>query len=106
MKIHCDCGATLHDADRSRKAHLIPDQSIEDLMDEIDRAIETPGGLLRSKEGACMRIRKRIIEITRSAWQCPDCARLYLDDPKGELRAFDAVEPGGSGGILQGPADR
>ena len=104
MKIHCDCGSILHDSDRSRKAHLIPDQSIDELLDEIDRAIEQTPRPLRSKEGACMRIRGLINEITRPAWQCSGCQRIYVDDQNGQPRAFDARAPEESSLMFQGRA--
>ncbi|MEZ6142418.1 MAG: hypothetical protein R3B84_17810 [Zavarzinella sp.] len=45
MKIYCECGTTIHDASDciKYKAHFIPDEVMNKLMEAIDEAIEKSG---------------------------------------------------------------
>lgn len=90
MKIGCQCGATIHDTtDKlADKAHIIPDQEWVDVWDAIDEAIEQSGPSTEEKTAACMKLRGLMRRVTRLAWQCQQCGRLYIDDQDYELRQF------------------
>lgn len=89
MKITCHCGSTILDSADAlpHKAHLIPDQEWLSLLEAIDGAIEQSGPSPREKEAACLRLRTRLSEISRQAWQCRDCGRVYVE------RADRQLEP-------------
>ena len=93
MKIPCRCGAVLPDSadDLAHKAHVIPDQEWLDLMEALDAAIEQSGPSAREKDAACCEIRRRVSAVTRTAYQCPRCGRLYLHGLGTRLHGF---EPG------------
>ncbi len=88
MKIRCHCGATIYDQTDylPHKAHVIPDQEWFDALDAIDDAIENAGPTPAEKEAACMKVRRYLWGITRLAWQCQECGRVYIDDQQNELR--------------------
>jgi len=83
MKISCSCGKILVDQtdDLPYKAHIIPDQHYFGLLEAIDDAIENSGPSPSDKEAAAMRVRNLIGKITKLAWQCGVCGRLYFDGP-------------------------
>jgi len=87
VKIACECGAMIHDSTDylPHKAYFIPDQDWFDLMKAIDDAIEKSGPSMMEKEAACWNIRRLIGELSRSAWQCRACGRVYIDDQSHEL---------------------
>ena len=90
MKISCACGQNIVDADESSwKAHLVPDQDLNALLDAIDRAIERSGPGAQEKEAACMRVRQQFTQVSKLAWQCTRCSRLYIDGHNGELQVFE-----------------
>jgi hypothetical protein len=91
MKIVCRCGAPIPDNvnDAPFKAHLIPDQGWDALLEAIDAAIEKSGPSAAQKEAACMAIRRHIGSLSRLAWQCPDCGSVYVDDPQYRLRELN-----------------
>ena len=81
MKIHCPCGELVVDQTDAlpSKAHVIPDQDFFRLLDAIDEAVEQSGPAPTEREAACMRVRRLVTEITRRAWQCRACGRLFVD---------------------------
>jgi hypothetical protein len=88
MKIRCDCGATIHDITDNQpwKAHFIADQDWDTFWDAIDEAIEKSGPSAAEKEAACMKL--RYLTVTRMAWQCSACGRIYIDDQDHQLQQF------------------
>lgn len=103
MKIHCACGATIHDGtdDLPHKAHVIPDQAWNRLFDDIDRLIEDECATAAQRNAACTRIRRLVLSSARLAWQCASCGRIYADDAKGKLNEYVAAE-GASRHIFHG----
>ncbi|HEU0298211.1 MAG TPA: hypothetical protein VFR37_02130 [Longimicrobium sp.] len=87
MKIQCRCGALIVDQTDNlpHKAHVIPDQEWEGVLDAIDHAIERSGPGAQAKEAACMAVRTAIIRASRLAWQCRECGRLWMDDQRHEV---------------------
>lgn len=88
MKIGCHCGATIYDQTDylPHKAHYIPDQDVFEVLDAIDDAIEKSGPTAKEKEAACMKVRRLIGKLSRSAWQCRVCGRVYIDDQAHKLQ--------------------
>ena len=101
MKIACPCGSTLVDQTDGlpTKAHVIADQEWFRVLDTIDAAIERTKSTARARELACHRVRRLLSEITRLAWQCSTCGRLFLDDANRSLREFVPV-PAREGGAI------
>lgn len=95
MKIGCVCGETIADSgDRlPTKAHLVSDVDWWELLDAIDEAIEKSGPSPGEKEAACHTVRALLSRLTRLAWQCAACGRLYVDNAEYELQRF---VPGGA----------
>ncbi|WP_433679446.1 hypothetical protein [Nocardia sp. CA-119907] len=81
MKIHCRCGATIHDGGDGlpTKAHLIPDANKFDLWDQLDALIDAVADQTMDREQAHNRARE-LFRVQRPIWQCAECGRLYLDD--------------------------
>jgi hypothetical protein len=92
MKIHCTCGAIIHDGtdDLPHKAHIIPDQSWNRLFEDIDRLIENECATPTQRDAACTRIRALVIAVARLSWQCADCGRIYADDVHAKLNEYVA----------------
>jgi hypothetical protein len=90
MKIHCTCGATIHDAtDGQRgKAHIIPDTALHPLLDAVDDLILKRCTTEADREAACTRLRTLLTKATRQAWQCATCGRLHIDDAGRKLNAY------------------
>lgn len=90
MKIHCECGHVIHDGTDglAHKGHVIPDRRWNELADAIDEAVET-SDTPRQREAACMRLRVLLNDMARTAWQCTECGRLYLDNADHHLRSFE-----------------
>lgn len=90
MKIECNCGALICDQTDAlpHKAHFVPDQHWFQVLDAIDAAIEQAGPHRVDREAACMKIRHLLGNLSRTAWQCAECGRIYIDDQDYDLRAF------------------
>ncbi|MDB5337899.1 MAG: hypothetical protein JWN70_3518 [Planctomycetaceae bacterium] len=90
MKINCHCGATIPDLTdgQPHKAHFIPDQDWWELREAIDSAIEKSGPSPRQKEAACMQLSTLLSRLSRQAWQCLDCGRVYLEQHDRSLQEF------------------
>jgi hypothetical protein len=88
MKIICRCGALILDNVNNApfKAHVIPDQDWDGLLEAIDAAIEQSGPSPADKEAACMSVRRHIGSLSRLARQCNECGNVYLDDQQYTLR--------------------
>ncbi len=103
MKFACHCGATIVDQTDGlpNKGRWIADQDWFHLLDAIDAAIETSGPHANQKEAACMNIRHRLCTMSRSAWQCHVCGRIYVEDRDRGLRPFTPGE-GASPDLFRG----
>lgn len=90
MKIQCHCGELILDitSGHANKAHVIPDQEWDDLWDAIDAAIEKSGPSPKAKERACMELRILLGRLSRHAWQCGNCGRVYLEQLDRQLQEF------------------
>jgi hypothetical protein len=95
MKIGCECGATIYvQTDYlPHMAHFIPDQDWFTVLDAIDDAIEQSGPSAAERKAACHQLRRLIGQVTRSAYQCTECGRLYVDDKQYKLCAFIPAGP-------------
>lgn len=93
MKIHCACGAMIHDGtdDLPHKAHVIPDQLWNRLFDDIDRLIENECATNAQRNAVCTKIRAMVSATVRLAWQCTACGRIYADDAKAKLNEYVAA---------------
>jgi ribosomal protein L37AE/L43A len=90
VKIQCTCGALIIDQSDHlpHKAHLIPDQEWDAVMDAIDHAIERSAPGAQAKSAACRAAREALIRAARMAWQCRDCGRLWIDDQEHQAHEF------------------
>jgi hypothetical protein len=82
MHINCRCGATIYDQSDGLpfKAHVISDEDWFNLLEAIDDAVEKSGRSSADKERAAMGIRASLGTLSRMAWQCTKCGRVYIDD--------------------------
>lgn len=105
MKIWCECGHMIHDGTDGlgHKGHIIPDRRWNELRNAIDDAIEK-GEAPRQREAAAMRIRALLNDMARTAWQCNECGRLYVENAGRGLRAFLPEGEDEAIGILAGGA--
>jgi hypothetical protein len=71
--------------DRSYAAHFLPEQDWYPFLDAVDEAVELAGPSPRERADACMALRARPV---RTAWQCPACGALYLEDHAGVAHRF------------------
>ncbi len=88
MKIECECGHLIVDQTDKLpfKAHLVPDQEWFRFLDAMDVLIDdVSAGKLRPQE-ASMAVRRAW--PSRTAWQCSNCGRLYIDDRQHELNVY------------------
>lgn len=92
MKIHCTCGAMIHDGadDLPHKAHIIPDQAWNRLFEDIDELIENECATTAQRNAACTKIRAMVSGAARLAWQCAACGRIYADDAHAKLNEYVA----------------
>jgi hypothetical protein len=101
MKIECVCGHLISDGtdDLPHKAHIIPDQSWNALFETIDGIIENRCATRAQRTEASMLIRAAVAKVTREAWQCRACGKLYVDDKTRGPRpvAFAPLAPGADG---------
>lgn len=90
MKFECSCGATIHDAAERNpnKAHIVPDDALDDILDAVDKAIESPGTCPEAREADCMAIRSMFSRLTRLVWQCRDCFSLHVDTRGATVNQF------------------
>jgi len=91
MKFTCHCGHKIADQtdDLPHKAHFIPDQHWNALWDKIEERILTKLGSRKLMfEAAAMQLRILFSDVTRLAYQCRECGRLYLDDEHGKLHCY------------------
>jgi hypothetical protein len=102
MKIGCYCGEVIHDGTDylPHKAHVVADQDWFDLLDAIDDAVERSGPTPLEKADACMRVRRMICELTRSAYQCSACGRLCVEKGATDLSWFVAAGPSTGRSVL------
>ena len=98
VKIECHCGELIQDVTNghANKAHVIPDQEWDDIWDQewddiwdaIDAAIEKSGPSPKAKERACMELRTLLARLSRHAWQCGNCGRIYHEQFDRQLQEF------------------
>ncbi|WP_238655256.1 hypothetical protein [Paenibacillus piscarius] len=95
MNFRCECGHRIHDNTDNLpyKGYFIADQDQDDLMDEIDAAIEESGPSPQDKEEAAMRIRSLTTRLFKSAYQCSKCGNLFMDLGPAGLEMFRGVDP-------------
>ncbi|SFI39638.1 ubiquitin family protein [Planctomicrobium piriforme] len=103
MKITCHCGRLIPDQTDGlpQKAHVIPDQNWNQTWEQIDKVLRHLAGRKTSEEAAAMQLRRIVSRVTRIAYQCPDCGRLYLNDEQGKLHSYVPHDDGTSRTILQ-----
>lgn len=108
MKIECACGHLIHDGADAlpHKAHFIADQAWHGLFDRLDDLIEHRCHTRAQRDAACTLIRSLINGETRSAWQCGECGRLYVDDSTGQLQAYVPADDGTSREVLRSASTR
>lgn len=107
MFISCACGEKIHDNTdfMSWKAHLLPDQQWEELFDIVDSALETPDKAARREE-IQVKVRDKIRNLFRSAWECVACGRLYIENKGGELLCYAPQDSNPPRYILSGEEPR
>ena len=81
MKILCHCGHVIYDQtdDLPHKAYIRPDQSSEALYEAIDRLMRRPIPVDVLEQDA-MWFPVAHPRGQRTAYQCPDCGRIYISD--------------------------
>lgn len=87
MKFNCVCGNRINDTTDylPYKAYFIPDQDWFAMLNVLRDAIDSAGqsGTPTSEE-----VEKRLWEFSQIAWQCEECARVYLEAPGKHLYRF------------------
>lgn len=84
----------------------MPDAVWFDLLDAIDDAIDGAGSTKAARESAQMAVRYRLAEVTRRAWQCRSCGRLFVDDARRDLQTFVPADPQTSRSLFAGGVKR
>ena len=84
-KIICSCGAVLPDTtDRiSYKGYIIPDKEIFDILDLIDKMIESENP---DRHELIMTYREKI--SLKNIYQCYDCGRMLFETSPGNFCSF------------------
>lgn len=84
MKIECACGVEIFDQTDAlpHKAHLIPDEDWFEAMERLEGLVEAAADGRITKDEALHRVRLPLLNLSRKAWQCRQCGRLYLDGPE------------------------
>ncbi|MCB1356315.1 MAG: hypothetical protein KDK53_07420 [Maritimibacter sp.] len=95
MKIECSCGCLIHDGTDNlpHKAHLIPDRDWDAFWAAVDAAVETAP----ATEATVMGL--RWARLSRAAWECAACGRLWIDRRDGTLQSY-RPDNGTPNGIL------
>ncbi len=90
MKIECSCGAIILDGTDAlpHKAHVVPDQEWDAMLEAVDGAIERAAARPAQLSDALRSAREAVIRAARPSWQCRECGRLYLDDTAHQAREF------------------
>ena len=90
MKFSCSCGRIITDGADGQpdKAHVIPDVDAHAVLDAIDAAIEQRGSTAHAKMAASMRVRVLLSDISRRAWQCGECGRIWVEGKDRSLESF------------------
>jgi hypothetical protein len=91
VKIECHCGALIIDQTDalSNKAHFIPDQDWDRVLEALETDIvDAVAGRRLTREGAYHGAREIVSRSARGMWQCSACGRLYVDDPERKLHCF------------------
>lgn len=103
MKFTCVCGRVIVDGADGHpdKAHVIPDQEAHSVLDAIDAAIADCGSSQHAKVAACMKVRVLLSDISRRAWQCKSCARIWVENKNHGLKAFRPESEGALRGIFR-----
>ena len=96
-RLGCKCGFVFHDNSDGHywKAHLITDRDWFPLLDMANGLIESPdpdrGALCHtllhnlSGKDACVQ--------SRDLYQCPECGRVYIEDPDGRFFCCAPEDP-------------
>ena len=90
MKIKCQCGQVIPDSTDylPYKGYIIPDQEWLNVFDAIDEAVEKSGPSPKDKEAALMNVRRLMINVSKTTWQCNSCGCLYVDKAGNNLECF------------------
>lgn len=90
--LKCKCGHTFHDNSDGHywKAHLITDKDWFPLLDMADSLIESPDP---DRATLCMTLRHNLAGKQgcvqhRVLYLCPECGRVYIEDPEGRFFCF------------------
>lgn len=101
--ITCHCGCDIKDTTDSlrSKGHLIPDQDLYALWDEIDHLLDRVGAGELTAEEAYMPMR-RSMSLSRVIYECYRCGRIYFEgiNPGDEFQSF-VPENKNSQGLLR-----
>ena len=114
MKIHCECGQMISDNTDyiSYKAWFVADQDFYDLLDAVDGGIAQLAERIRQSstnaaavaqhvKQVCSNVRDLVWKYAgRVLYQCPGCARLYVDDRARQSQVFLPEKAEGSGNLL------
>jgi len=96
MKFKCKCNHLIVDQTDflPHKGYFIPDKEWFNFLDSIDEAVEKPGSSSEN-ESELMKLREMAGRISKIAYQCTNCGRLYLSDSNGELIDFKLASDSG-----------
>ena len=88
MKIKCTCGQLIIDQTdgHTNKGHIIPDSQWFSFWDAVDEAIEQPDLSPAKRTQLVMKLRQ--LPISRAAWECFSCGKLYINGDQGALIAY------------------
>lgn len=102
MKFKCKCNHIIVDQTDCLpyKGYVIPDKEWFNFLDAIDDGIEKSGPSAEEKEEALMKVRRMAIRISKLAYQCNNCGRLYVSDGSGELHEYKSASEAVSKVIL------
>ena len=95
--MECGCGFVFHDNSNGHywKAHLITDKDWFPLLNMADSLIESPDP---DRAVLCHTLRhnlsgKDACVQERDVYQCPECGRVYIEDPDGRFFCFAPEDP-------------
>ena len=78
------------------KAHLVPDQKWNQLLEAFDWLIENRCHTSSQRDEACNHVRTLMVQLTRMAWQCEACGRMFIEDSARDLHCYPPGPPGTS----------
>jgi hypothetical protein len=103
MRVRCECGEMITDGTDGLpyKAHFIPDEDWFGIFEAMDKVlVEVREGRLAMND-AQMAVRRLHLVASRKMWQCTNCGRLLVSDPRRHLNTYQPISDAESKEILK-----